>query len=131
MAAAKDTKKNLFIRAAALEALAEVSSDQCLPVLMELLPAVTELKAGIDRMVMIETFARVMYARAHELGTDNFRNFALKFIPLIDAKETHDRTKLVMARYFREIFSTTQLYVDAAPWLEKLLNPEKPEDPAR
>lgn len=130
VAAAKDTKKNLFIRAAALEALAEVSSDQCLPVLMELLPAVTELKAGIDRMVMIETFARVMYARAHELGTDNFRNFALKFIPLIDAKETHDRTKLVMARYFREIFSTTQLYINAAPWLEKLLNPEKPEDPA-
>ncbi|MCL4730981.1 MAG: hypothetical protein KJ044_11170, partial [Planctomycetes bacterium] len=72
----------------------------------------------------------VWYARAHELGTDNFRNFGLKFIPLIEAKETHDRTKLVMARYFREIFSTTQIYVNAAPWLDRLLNPEKPEDPA-
>lgn len=130
VATAKDAKKGLFIRAAALEALAEVSSDQCLPLMIELLPAVTELKAGIERMVMIETFARMWYARAHEMGTENFRNFGLKFIPLIDEKDTHDRSKLVMARYFREIFSTQQLYVNAAPWLDKLLNPEKPEDPA-
>lgn len=130
VATAKDTKKGLFIRAAALEALAEVSSDQCLPLMLELLPAVADLKAGIDRVVLLETFARMMYARAHELGTDNFRNFGLKFIPLIDDKQTADRTKLVMARYFREIFSCTNLYINAAPWLERLLNPEKPEDPA-
>ncbi|MBX3475172.1 MAG: hypothetical protein KF754_12370 [Planctomycetes bacterium] len=130
IATAKDTKKNLFLRAAALEAMAEQNSEQCLPLMIELLPALLDTKAGIDRIVLTETFARMWYARAHELGTDNFRNFGLKFIPMIDEKHTHDRTKLVMARYFREIFSTQQLYINAAPWLDKLLNPQKAEDPS-
>lgn len=130
IATAKDTKKGLFIRAAALEAMAEQSSDQILPLMLEMLPEVGELKAGIDRIVMLETFAHLYYARAHELGGDNFRNVGLKFIPMMDAKQTDDRTRLVMARYFREIFSTTQLYINSEPWLDKLLNPTKPEDPA-
>ncbi|MCC6464147.1 MAG: hypothetical protein IT463_02270 [Planctomycetes bacterium] len=132
VATVKSTR-GLFIRAAAMEALAECSAEQCLPLLLELLPAwkqnIKEFK-GIDRTVMLECAIRMMYARAHELGTDNFRNVGLQLIPWMADKETDPRTRLVMARYLREMLGGEKLFVNGEPWLDKLLNPtrEEPRD---
>lgn len=128
-AAILDTKKSIFIRAAAMEALAECSSTRALSVMMALVPEAREARK-IERIVMLESMARMLFSAAHERTTDDFRKAALEFIPLMDAKETEDRTRLVMGRYFKETFGGDHLWINADPWLEKLLNPEKPQDPA-
>ncbi len=122
-------QKSLFLRAAALEALAHNGSDGVLAWWETKLDEAENWK-DIERAVMLETAAHCLETEAHQLGQDQFRKTALKLIPLIEHKLTHDRTKLVMARYFKNIFGGDHLFINADPWLNKLLNPnvEQPRD---
>ncbi len=119
------THKELFIRAAAIEAMAENNSEKLLPFLDELCAGLGELK-GIDRIVMTETAARCLYSQAFHYGTDLFRKPAMKLIDMLDDKDTNARTKLVIARYLRETLGGDNLWINAKPWHWKLLNPNKP-----
>lgn len=121
---AAEENKELFLRAAALEALCENGSDRLLAWWEAKLDEEDKWK-DIERAVMLETASKTLYKEGSALGTDQFRKTALKLIPLIEHKKTDERTKVVMARYFREIFGGDKLYINAKPWLERLLNPEK------
>jgi hypothetical protein len=123
---ADDKKVDLFLRASALMALAENRSDNVLAWWEKKLDEADDWK-GIERAVMLECAAYNYLAQAWQIKTDQFRNTGLKLIPLIDHKDTDPRTSLVMARCFRELFMTEKLWVNAAPWLNRLLNPDKPE----
>jgi hypothetical protein len=122
---ADNDKLDLFIRAAALQALAYNGSDKVLAWWETKLDEADKWK-GIERTVMLECAAHNYLKQSYQLGTDQFRNTGLKLIPLIDDKETDPRTSLVMARCFRQIFNTDKLWVNAKPWLNRLLNPDKP-----
>jgi hypothetical protein len=120
-----EENKELFLRVAALEALCENGSDNLLAWWEKKLESSEDWK-DIERALMLETAAKTLYEENGALGGDQFRRTALKLIPLIEHKKTHDRTKVVMARYFRDTFGGDKLYVNAEPWLQRLLNPEKP-----
>lgn len=115
-------QKDVFLRTAALEALAEVGSENLLSWWTTKLDDADDWKPD-ERMLMLETGAKTLLKEAHSYGQDNFRNMALKLIPQIEHKKTDDKTKVVMARYFREIFGGDKLFINAAPWLNRLLNP--------
>jgi len=116
--------KDMWIRAAALEALAECNSDKILPLLDTFVDEVRKMK-DIQRTVFTECCIRALYARSHNLGTDEFRKPAMKLIEMIDEKETAQRTKLVIARYLRAILGGDKLYIQTKPWAWLLLNPGK------
>ena len=116
--------KDLFLRAAALEALAQNNSDKLLPFLDTVAEGVKKTK-GIDRIVMAETAIRCLQSQAFKLGTEEFRKPAMKLIDLLDDKDTTPRTKLVLARYLRETLGGDKLYINAKPWHWMLLNPGK------
>lgn len=116
--------KDLFLRCAALEALCEVGSENLLAWWQTALEGADKWK-GDERALMLAIGAKTLYKEAHSYGQDQFRNTALKLIPQIDDKKTEDVTKVIMARYFREIFGGDKLFINAAPWLDRLLNPNK------
>ena len=119
-------QKDLYLRVAALEALCQVGSEELLKWWTEALATADDWK-GDERMLMLETGAKTLLAEAHSYGQDNFRNMALKLIPQIEHKKTDPKTQVVMARYFREIFGGDKLFINAAPWLNRLLNPNSKE----
>ncbi len=119
-----DTKKDTFIRAAALEALAECNSDKILEVLDPFIDEVRKMK-DIQRTVFTESCIRALYARSHNLGSVEFRKPAMKLIEMIDEKETAARTKLIIARYLRAILGGDKLYINSKPWAWMLVNPGK------
>ena len=116
--------KDLFLRCTALEALCEVGSEKLLAWWETKLDEADKWK-GEERALMLAIGAKTLYTEAHSYGGDQFRKTALKLIPQIDHKKTEDVTKVIMARYFREIFGGDRLFVNAAPWLDRLLNPDK------
>ncbi|MBZ0135210.1 MAG: hypothetical protein K8I27_02415 [Planctomycetes bacterium] len=116
--------KDLFLKSAALEALCEVGSENLLGWWEAKLEDADDWK-GDERTLLLEIGTKTLFKEAHSYGQDQFRKTALKLIPQIEHKKTDDRTKVIMARYFREIFGGDKLYVNAAPWLDRLLNPNK------
>lgn len=120
--------KELFIRAAALEALAENGNTSTIDWWVKRLnDERMEKWSQIERIVMLETAARCYAEESMELGEDNYLKMGLKLIGQMDHKKTHSRTKVVMARYFQEIFGG-KLWINGEPWRKKLLNPEDPEE---
>lgn len=119
-------EKDIFLKTAALEALAEVGSEELLKWWTTALEEADDWK-GNERMLMLETGAKTLLAEAHGYGQDDFRNMALKLIPQIEHKKTDPKTQVVMARYFRVIFGGDKLFINAAPWLNRLLNPNSKE----
>ncbi|MCA8914695.1 MAG: hypothetical protein KDB90_04720 [Planctomycetes bacterium] len=116
--------KDLFLRASALEALCENGSDGLLAWWETKLEEADKWKEP-ERGLMLEIGAKTLYMEAHSMSDDQFRKTALKLIPQIEHKKTDEKTKVVMARYFREIWGGDRLFINAAPWLDRLLNPEK------
>lgn len=123
---ADNADRNVFIRAAAQEVLSYRGSEAAAEWWTKKLEQ-AEKWEGQERAIMLESAAASFRNERHLLGTDAYRNFGLKLIPLIEHKQTDPRTSLVMARYFRFAFATDKLWVNAQPWLNRLLNPEKPE----
>ena len=129
IAVASDSKNDVFLRTAAIEALNTNGSEKLIPWwITELDKAEKEWK-GIERILMLEAAANTFLKEGHQLGSDDFRNFGLKLIPLIEHKLTDERTKLIMGRCFKEVFSSPRLYVNKEPWLQMLLNPSAPVQP--
>jgi hypothetical protein len=129
LAYASDEKRPQFLRAAALEALAENGSEKVLAWWLTKLEEADKWK-DVERAVWLECCAHNWWKESGNLGRsdslgDEYRNLGLKLIPLIEHKNTHERTSLVMARYFREIFAVDNLWMNAQPWLDLLLNPKK------
>ncbi|MBX3459804.1 MAG: hypothetical protein KF696_07550 [Planctomycetes bacterium] len=129
LACASNDKNPLWLRAAALEALAENGSEKVLQWWLTKLDEAPKWK-DVERAVWIECCTHNFWKESHSLGRPDeagnvYRNVGLKLIPLIDNKLTNERTSLVMARYLREIFAIEHLYVNAQPWLDLLLNPKK------
>lgn len=120
-----DENKDLMLQAAALEALAENGSEKMLAWWEKKLDEADDWK-GFERVIYLETAARCLEAEAYSRDGDQFRRTALKLIPQIEHKKTDERTKLVMARHFRDTFGVEETWIDADTWLEILLNPDKP-----
>jgi hypothetical protein len=116
-------ERELLIRAAALAALADSGAEEVLGWWTKELEKADDWR-GFDRVIMLESAAHAFASLSRHLGEDSFREMGLKLIPLIENRHTHERTRLVMARHFRKAFDADALYIEARPWLHRLLNPE-------
>ena len=110
-------KGNVFVRAAALEALAAAGR----PEVLDLIPAM------LGHPVTAESAAAVLRRRKNDLGTPEFREAALPVIALLDANQTGARTKLVIARQLARVFGVQDVTTEAVYW-RRLLHYEEVKD---
>lgn len=118
------SKEPVFLRAAALEALARLRDTALLPLLPKLagqLPA-----KEIDRAVIVESMASALLGLSLEKGSNEFREAAAAVIYRLDDPETLPRTRLVVARHLARLFDVDSCIIEARPWIN-LLNGETGE----
>ena len=106
---------NIFLRAAALHAIGVYHEPLILPLIPEFLEKRSE--RGLERALLVEACGRALVRHINEIGTEEYRNAALKLMKQFDLKETPDRTRWILARCFARIFKSDQIYLDSSePW---------------
>ncbi|MHC4407604.1 MAG: vWA domain-containing protein [Planctomycetota bacterium] len=114
-----NSKRNIFLRAAAVHAVGVYHEPLILPIIPKFLEKRPE--RGLDRALLVEACGRALVRQINEVGTDEFRNAALKLMKQFDLKETPARTRWVLARCFARIFKSNKIYLESsAPWRQML-----------
>jgi hypothetical protein len=114
-----NSKRNIFLRAAAVHAVGVYHEPLILPLIPKFLDKRPE--RGLDRALLVEACGRALVRQINEVGTDEFRNAALKLMKQFDLKETPARTRWVLARCFARIFKSNKIYLESsAPWRQML-----------
>ena len=104
-------KGDVFLRAAAIEAMAKNKDHELLELVPEILAALP--RKDVERAIMIESMASAILAMKHRLGQSEFWDPAAAVIHLLDDKDTMERTKLVIARHLAELFDKDEVVVEA------------------
>ncbi|MFO1054470.1 MAG: hypothetical protein U1F36_19795 [Planctomycetota bacterium] len=116
-------KGDAFLRVTALEALADAAShgneaehlpELCLEVL-ESLP-----KKEVERALLVESVGRVLVAVKRQVRGDTWKPVAEALIRQFDEADTPQRTKVVLSRYFSQIFNVTNLGFESRWWTNEL-----------
>ena len=123
---ATDKGAKLFLRAAAIHAMATDATEQALPLMDTILDNLPRDK--VERAVLVEALAPVMLSQSYRMGSKEFQNPVSRLIHQLSAKETLYRTKLTIARHLMKLFGTQTLIIDADPWLRRLAKNTGPED---
>jgi len=117
MAVAK-SDRNVFLRAAAIEAL-RFEAEQ------DLLPFVREIAAKLPsdafpRAVLLESLTALLCSRLEQVKTQPFADAAADVLARMDEPATLDRTRLAMGRQFAKLFKTRFVWRDGARWRQEL-----------
>ena len=116
-------KDDPFVRAAALEALAErgrrVGSNMeaaglCLEILNDL------PKKDVERALMLGAVASLVHANHRRLRDDPWKPVAELLIRNLDEEDTPHRSKVVIARYLADALKSPNLGLEAHWWLNEL-----------
>ncbi|HEX5135403.1 MAG TPA: hypothetical protein VFY93_00395 [Planctomycetota bacterium] len=110
--------KNVFLRAAAIEALRFDREGDPLPFLAEMerkLPS-----SSTDRAVLLESLTALLCSRDEQLKTPQFAEVASALIRRMDEPGTMDRTRIAMGRQFARLFKTRFVWRDGARWQQEL-----------
>ena len=103
-------KGNVFLRAAAFEALAHAGRDEALALIPDL----------ATHSVLAESCAAVLRRRREALGTPAFRDAALPVIALLEKKAADPHTQLVIARQLARVFEVETVSLDPLYWRQLL-----------
>lgn len=113
-----------WLRAAALEVLADAQAERAPELALEVL---RELPAKqMERALLIESVASIAQACEGRRHEEQMRLVLTKLIRQLDAKKTLPRTRLAIARRLQHIFKTEELHYDARGWLRHLLGRPSP-----
>jgi len=109
----------LFLRAAAVEALADKGD----PVLLELIPGLVEAmpKKAAEKAVLVGALASALLSQKPSANTPAFRTAAVAFVHLLD--DQHElllSTKLVIARHMAALLDVDQTLIDSQAWINLL-----------
>ena len=107
------------LRAAAIEALADLRDECLLGLMAELLEKLPD--DPVDRSILLGSFCSILIAHEDRIKEDAFQKPAETLIRQLDAKETTFATKLVIARYLAKLFEVEDLHLNSGPWLLELL----------
>jgi hypothetical protein len=110
--------RNIFLRAAAIEALRFDHDGDPLPLIAEMerkLPS-----SGIERAILLESLTALLCTRVEQLKTPEFGEVASALIRRMDEAATMDRTRIAMGRQFARIFKTRFVWRDGQRWLQEL-----------
>ncbi|MHC4493485.1 MAG: vWA domain-containing protein, partial [Planctomycetota bacterium] len=103
-------KGNVFLRAAALEALAHAGRDEALAVIPGL----------PTHPVLARSCAAALRRRREALGTPAFRAAAVPVIALLEGKAVDPHTQLVIARQLARVFDVETVSPDPLYWRQLL-----------
>jgi hypothetical protein len=125
IAIAKSADLNVFLRAAAIEAIAKRQEAEVLAMIQHILTNLPEDKLS---WVLVES---CMGALACQLpARAEFKKPAQHLAEMLDHEAVPEHTKLVIARAFRRLFQSEHAYMTSTPWL-KLIAGDKAAVPSR
>ena len=127
IAIAKDPERDIFLRAAAIEAIAKRPEVEVLAMVKDLLNGLPDHR---QRWVLVESCMSALRWKTAQLKTDDFRLPAEQLARMLDQDAVPEHTKLVIARTFKRMFSADHAYTVSAPWLE-ILKGDKPGQRSR
>jgi len=117
IAIVKDPELDVFLRAAALEAIAMRSDGDMLGLIQELLNNLPDDK---QRWVLVESCMNAMRRQTAKLDDDAFRHPANQLARMLDQDVVPEHTKYAIARTFRDIFKAEHAWLTSAPWLKRI-----------
>ncbi len=112
-------RENPFHRAAVLMAWAAAGRDRLASIPRWLAEGLLPAK-GFARGLLLEGMAALLVAQRAQLGKKPFEEAALALIDHLEAKETPERTRLVLARHFAKAFGTPTVATKAIFWKQML-----------
>lgn len=118
---AADTRRNRFVRAAALESMARAADSRALEVLREQLDGETWRKP-FDRSLLLESGASILLAWKVVAAEEPYQQTALRLLERLREKDVGDRTRLVVARRLGRAFDVDRLSLDPAYWEQVVRN---------
>ena len=114
-----ERERDVFLRAATLEALGATGRPEALEAIPQLLG--DRMRGSrIEQGVLIEACASVLYRMRHELGSELYKEAATHVIQKLGERRVPDRTKLVIARHLKEIFNEPEAHDDVHAWMRSL-----------
>ena len=123
IALAGDTKHDLFLRAACMEAVANHHDESVLQ-----LAAATLADIGTDRRrwVLVDSCAAILAGHVARKATPPFKELGQALAKLLDDKTVPERTRYNIARSLKHVYGTGRAWMNAEPW-QRLLNGEQPD----
>lgn len=113
------TSKNLLLKAAAIQALAERGGTDVLPVVAEICAAMPE--GAAERRLLIGAMSSAILANRHGLEDPLMQKAIRAYIALLkpELELTHS-AKMVIARFLSKTIGKDALYITPEPWIRLL-----------
>jgi hypothetical protein len=110
---------DLYLRLAAMRALASRQRPECVPLAAEVL---ADLPAeGVERSLLLEAASGLLQARGHARSLPDYAAPAARLIDHLDDERAPLRTRLLIVRHLAKIFRTdTSHGLDEKRWLREL-----------
>lgn len=112
------SNRNVFLRAAALEALRGEHEGNLLPFLREMAQKIPA--EGLDRAVFLESVTALLCSQREQMKTPEFAEIAEMVLRRMDEAATLDRSHIAMGRQFARLFKTRFVWRDGARWLQEV-----------
>ncbi len=116
--AALEQQDDVFLRAAALSALAAAASGEIYERAEKL--SLTLPKDPAQRAVLTGALADVLLSLRSKRSTKEYRNMAVPIIRLLDDPDLPYGSKLVLARHLMRALDQQTLLLDSQPWVDLL-----------
>ena len=118
------SKTDVFLRAAALEALAGlVDGKSEEPEIADAIAGILQVppeKKDLDTAVLYESCAAVVLAQKEQVRTDKWKPICAALIETLNHENALTRTKLALSRRFAKLFDVTNLGFEPRLWNSKL-----------
>lgn len=121
----RDPKQDLFLRAAALDALAAAGDTRLFEIVPEV--ALDMPKAPEERYVLVGALADALIALKAKSSTKEYRAMAVPVIRLLDDAELPYAAKLTLARHLMKALNQKELVMESQPWVDALAGKARKE----
>ena len=120
------SKADIFLRTAAIEALARNASRRPIGgVVTRLVPDLIKSppKKDFDRALLFGSCARLLRTQARDIRYDDLKPVCRLLIDQLDDRDLDQHAKIVIARQLAATFECDELGLTSAPWVSKLESP--------
>lgn len=116
----RDKKEEFFLRAAALDGLAQAGDTRLFTLASEI--ALDMPKKPEERSVFVGALADALVSLKGKRSTKEYRSMAVPIIRLLDDEDLPYSAKLVIARHLMVALDQKTLVMDSQPWVNILAN---------
>jgi hypothetical protein len=112
------TEKDIWMRAAAIEAAAAWKDPALLPLVRDIYKSLP--RKGFERTILIECMASCLLGLQAKTGDPEFHEVATPVIELLDDPKTPQRSKIVLIRHLAKLFRSESRAREARPWINQM-----------